>query len=51
MRYQLYNANNLKLARFKENFSAVAKNGRIDACKGLKLSKLREYLPLAKDVL
>jgi len=35
--YELYNINNLKLARFKEIFPAAAKNDRIDACKGLEL--------------
>ncbi len=49
--YELYNINNLKLARFKEIFPAAAKNDRIDACKGLELSQLRDHLPLAKDVL
>ncbi|WP_430230169.1 IS110 family transposase [Nitrosomonas communis] len=49
--YQLYNINNLKLARFKEIFPAAAKNDRIDACKGLELFQLRAHLPLAKDVL
>ena len=49
--YQLYNINNLKLARFKEIFPAAAKNDRIDACKGLELFQLRDHLPLAKDVL
>ena len=49
--YQLYNINNLKLARFKEIFPAAAKNDRIDACKGLELfQQLRDHLPLAKDV-
>lgn len=49
--YQLYNINNLKLARFKEIFPAAAKTDRIDACKGLELFQLRDHLPLAKDVL
>ncbi|SDW16626.1 IS110 family transposase [Nitrosomonas communis] len=49
--YQLYNINNLKLARFKEIFPAAAKNDRIDACKGLELFQLRDHLALAKDVL
>ncbi|MCP5276218.1 MAG: IS110 family transposase [Burkholderiales bacterium] len=49
--YQLYNINNLKLARFKEIFPAAAKNDRIDACKGLELFQLKDHLPLAKDVL
>jgi transposase len=49
--YQLYNVNNLKLARFKEIFPAAAKSDRIDARKGLELFQLQEVLPLAKRVL
>jgi hypothetical protein len=49
--YQLYNINNLKLARFKEIFPAAVKNDRIDACKSLELFQLRDHLSLAKDVL
>ena len=48
--YQLYNINNLKLARFKKIIPAAAKNDCID-CKGLELFQLRDHLPLAKDVL
>jgi Transposase IS116/IS110/IS902 family./Transposase. len=49
--YNLYNINNLKLARFKEIFPAAAKTDAIDARKGLELFQLRDHLPLAKDVL
>ena len=49
--YQLFNINNLKLARFKEIFPAAAKADRIDARKGLELFQLAEHLPLAKGVL
>ena len=49
--YQLFNINNLKLARFKEIFPAPAKSDRIDARKGLELFQLAEHIPLAKGVL
>lgn len=49
--YRLFNINNLKLARFKEIFPGAAKTDALDARKGLELFQLREYLPLAKDVL
>jgi transposase len=49
--YRLYNLNNLKFARFKEIFPGAAKSDRIDARKGLELFQLRDYLPLAKEVL
>ena len=49
--YTLFNVNNLKLARYKEIFTAPAKNDQIDARKMLELFHLRESLPLAKDVL
>jgi len=49
--YQLFNINNLKLARFKEIFPAAAKSDRIDARKGLELFQLVDHLPLAKGVL
>ncbi|MCK5191825.1 MAG: IS110 family transposase [Methylococcales bacterium] len=49
--YQLYNVNNLKLARFKEIFPAPAKTDSIDARKMLELFQLQESLPLAKGVL
>ena len=49
--WQLYNVNNLKLARFKEIFPAAAKNDRIDTRKTLELFQLRDHLPMAGDVL
>ena len=49
--YQLYNVNNLKLARFKEIFPAPAKSDPIDARKMLELFQLQASLPLAKGVL
>ncbi len=49
--YQLFNINNLKLARFKEIFLAAAKSDRIDARKGLELFQLADHIPLAKGVL
>ena len=49
--WQLFNVNNLKLARFKEIFPAAAKSDRIDTRKTLELLQLREHLPLAADVL
>ena len=49
--YRLFNINNLKLARFKEIFPAAAKTDEIDARKALELFQLRDYLPIAKDVL
>ena len=49
--YQLYNVNNLKLARFKEIFPAPAKSDSIDAHKILELFQLQDHLPLAKGVL
>jgi len=49
--YQLYNVNNLKLARFKEIFPAPAKTDLIDAHKMLELFQLQDHLPLAKGVL
>jgi transposase len=49
--YQLYNVNNLKLARFKEIFPAPAKSDVIDAHKILELFQLQDHLPLAKGVL
>ena len=49
--YQLFNINNLKLARFKEIFPAPAKSDRIDARKGLELFQLAEHIPLANGVL
>lgn len=49
--YPLFNVNNLKLARFKEVFPAPAKSDPIDTHKMLELFRLKEHLPLAKDVL
>jgi transposase len=49
--YRLFNINNLKLARFKEIFPGAAKTDKIDARKALELFQLRDYLPIAKDVL
>lgn len=49
--WQLYNINNLKLARFKEIFPGAAKTDEIDARKGLELFQLQEHLSMAKDVL
>jgi len=49
--YRLFNINNLRLARFKEIFPAVAKTDRIDARKGLELFQLKRHLPTAKGVL
>jgi hypothetical protein len=49
--YQLYNVNNLKLARFKEIFPAPAKSDVIDAHKIFELFQLQDHLPLAKGVL
>ena len=49
--WQLFNVNNLKLARFKEIFPAAAKSDRIDSAKTLELFQLRDHLPMAGDVL
>jgi len=49
--WQLFNVNNLKLARFKEIFPAPAKSDRIDTRKNLELFQLRDHLPMAGDVL
>lgn len=49
--YTLYNANNLKLARFKEVFPGAAKTDPIDTRKVLELFHLKEASPLAKNVL
>ncbi|OQK16985.1 hypothetical protein AU255_03540 [Methyloprofundus sedimenti] len=48
--YQLYNVNNLKLARFKEIFPAPAKSDLVDTHKMLELFQLQDHLPLAKGV-
>ncbi|MEA2102808.1 MAG: IS110 family transposase [Thermodesulfobacteriota bacterium] len=49
--YQLYNINNLKLARFKEIFPAAAKTDTIDARKALELFQLQDHLESARGVL
>lgn len=49
--YQLYNVNNLKLARFREIFPGAAKTDRLDTRRILELFHLKDHLPLAKDVL
>ena len=49
--WQLFNVNNLKLARFKEIFPAAAKSDRIEPAKTLELFQLRDHLPMAGDVL
>ncbi len=49
--WQLYNINNLKLARFKEIFPGAAKTDVIDARRGLELFQLQDHLPMAKGVL
>jgi len=49
--YNLYNVNNLKLARFREIFPGPAKTDSLDVRKILELFHLKDHLPLAKDVL
>jgi len=49
--WPLYNVNNLKLARYKEIFSAPAKTDAIDARRILELFQLSAHLPVARDVL
>ena len=49
--YRLFNVNNLKLARFKEVFPGAAKSDPIDTRKILELFRLKDQLPMAKDVL
>jgi transposase len=49
--WQLFNVNNLKLARFKEIFPAAAKSDRVDTRKTLELFQLRDHLPMAREVL
>jgi len=49
--YCLFNVNNLKLARFKEVFPGAAKTDPIDTRKILELFRLKDQLPMAKDVL
>ena len=43
--WQLFNVNNLKLARFKEIFPAAAKSDRIDSAKTLELFQLPRSPP------
>lgn len=49
--YRLFNVNSLKLRRYKEIFPAPAKSDSIDSRKGLEFFQLKDYLPLAGDVL
>jgi len=49
--YDLYNVNNLKLARFREVFPGAAKTDPMDTRKILELFHLKEQLPMAKEVL
>jgi len=49
--WQLFNVNNLKLARFKDIFRTPAKSNRIDSAKTLELFQLRDHLPMARDLL
>lgn len=49
--YELFNVNNLKLARFKEIFPGAAKTDEIDARKIIELFSLQERLPMAKEVI
>jgi hypothetical protein len=49
--FRLYSVNNLKLARYKEIFPAPAKTDAIDGRKILELFRLRDHVPLARDVL
>ena len=48
--WQLFNADNLTLVRFKEVFPAAAKSDRIDSAKSLGLFQLRDHLLLAGDI-
>jgi transposase len=49
--WQLYNVNNLKLARYKEIFPAPAKTDAIDAWRILELFQLSAHVPVARDAL
>lgn len=49
--WQLYNVNNLKLARYKEIFPAPAKTDAIDARRILELFQLSAYVPVARNAL
>jgi transposase len=49
--WQLYNVNNLKLARYKEIFPAPAKTDAIDARRILELFQLSAHVAVARDAL
>lgn len=49
--WQLYNVNNLKLARYKEIFPSPAKTDAIDARRILELFQLSAHVPVARDAL
>ncbi|MDH7506151.1 MAG: transposase, partial [Candidatus Acetothermia bacterium] len=49
--YELWSVNSLKLARFREMFSAPAKTDEIDARLILKLFLLEEHLPFSRGTL
>jgi transposase len=49
--WQLFNVNNLKLARYKEIFPAPAKSDNIDSLRILELFRARQSLHVARDVL
>jgi transposase len=49
--WQLYNVNNLKLARYKEIFPAPAKTDAIDARRILELFQLSAHVPVARNAL
>lgn len=49
--WQLYNVNNLKLARYKEIFPSAAKTDAIDARRILELFQLSAHVPVARDAL
>jgi transposase len=49
--WRLYNANNLKLARYKEIFPAPSKSDAIDTRRMLELFRLRGQLRVARNVL
>jgi transposase len=49
--WQLYNVNNLKLARYKEIFPAPSKSDAIDTRRMLELFRLRGQLRVARNVL
>jgi transposase len=49
--WQLFNVNNLKLARYKEIFPAPAKSDNIDSLRILELFRARQSLKVARNVL